>query len=44
MGNYIVDSSQQVRGITKEVFIKILGNNNHNQVETIFRKSTKDAW
>jgi hypothetical protein len=30
MGNYITDGSQEVRGITKEIFINILGNNSLN--------------
>lgn len=44
MGNYITDSSQEVRGLTKELFINMLNNNSLNEVETIFRKSPKDVW
>lgn len=30
MGNYITDSSQEVRGLTKEIFLNILNNNSLN--------------
>jgi hypothetical protein len=41
MGNYITDNCQEVRGLTREVFVKIQANNSPNEVETIFRKSPK---
>jgi hypothetical protein len=44
MGNYITDSSQEVRGQTKDIFINILANNSLNEVEAVFRKSPKEIW
>ena len=44
MGSYITDSSQEVRNITRESFLKLLENNGGNEVEGVFRKSPKDVW
>lgn len=44
MGCYITDSSQEVRALTRETFLKILDNNNGSEVEGIFRKSPKEVW
>lgn len=44
MGNYITDGSQEVRSITRETFINILNNNNIQDVEGVFRKSSKEVW
>lgn len=44
MGCYITDSSQQVRALTRDTFLKILQNNNGGEVEGIFRKSPKEVW
>lgn len=32
MGSYITDSSQEVRALTRETFLKLLSNNNGNEV------------
>lgn len=44
MGIYITDSSQEVRTLTRETFLKILENNHGSDVEGVFRKSPKDVW
>ena len=45
MSNLIVDGSAQVRGLVKDVFLEIAGNNNLSEVETMFKKgSSRDAW
>jgi hypothetical protein len=32
MGNYILDGSNEVRGATKDIFIKLYKNNNKNEI------------
>jgi len=44
MGSYITDSSQEVRSITRETFLSILGSNSLQEVEGVFRKSPKEVW
>ena len=45
MSNLIVDGSAEVRGLVKEVFLEVAGNNNLSEVESIFKKgSSRDAW
>jgi hypothetical protein len=44
MGNFIIDSSQEVRNLVKEVFLNICNNNQIGEIESIFKKSPKDIW
>ena len=45
MSNMIVDSSAEVRGLVKEVFLEVAENNSLGQVQALFKKaSSRDAW
>lgn len=44
MGNYIIDGANEVRCTTKDIFLNLYKNNNKNEVETMFKKSSKEVW